>query len=387
MNRGTIRPRRLTRRPGGTPGAAALALAFVAGITGCEQILGGKDPRAERLAWKVAVNSSYHGRPAADLERVYVYADSGLAAFDPGTGRTIWHPRLRGGGGNSANIVERDGALYSSEVGVVRSYDKRTGAVRWEYSPAQSPDFAESAVDDRAMYVGTRDHHVIALGRDDGRVRWDVDVGPGWEHPGIVSGLSVSGDTVYAAVSRYLNFNGFESAGVIVAMDRATGRELWRYQSEGSRSNTIGAPQVAGRLLVTSSEYDNSVFAVDRFTGREVWRTLGRRGFVGPIESPHVVDGVVYIGMGDTYVYALELATGTVKWSTKTASSIVGIGVCGERVIVDNFDIEVVDRRTGKHLGVALLSDQSDFATSGVAVSGGRAFVAGTRHLYAVRCD
>jgi len=378
--------RRLSRRAGGTPRAAALALALMAGITGCEQILGGKDPRAERLAWKVAVASNYHGRPAADPDRVYVYADSGLAAFDPSTGRTLWHPRLRGGG-NSANIVERDGALYSAEVEVVRSYDAATGAIRWEHRPSRSADYAESAVDDRAMYVGTRDHRVAALARQDGRVLWEVDAGPGWEHAGTVSGLSVSGDTVYASIRRDLNSNGFDAAAVIVALDRATGRELWRYQSEGTKSNAIGAPVVAGRLLVTSSEYDNSVFAVDRFTGREVWRTLGRRGFVGPIESPHVVDGVVYIGMGDTYVYALELATGAVKWSTKTASSIVGIGVCGERVIVDNFDIEVIDRRTGKHVGVALLSDQSDFATSGVAVSGGRAFVAGTRHLYAVRCD
>lgn len=364
----------------------ALAAVLVLGGTGCEAIFGRADEGKEHLLWKVAAGSGYGGRPAVGAGRVYVFADSGLAAFDAATGRTVWHPRLRGGG-NSANILERDGALYAAEVQVVRSYDAATGAIRWEHRPARSADYAESAVDDRAMYVGTREHRVIALARHDGRVIWEVDAGPGWTHAGTVSGLSVSGDTVYASIRRDLSSNGFDAAAVIVALDRDTGRELWRYQSEGTKSNAIGAPVVAGRLLVTSSEYDNSVFAVDRFTGREVWRTLGRRGFVGPIESPHVVDEVVYIGMGDTYVYALDLATGTVRWSAKTASSIVGIGVCGDRVIVDNFDIEVIDRRSGKHLDVALLSDQSDFATSGVAVSGGRAFVAGTRHLYAVRCD
>jgi outer membrane protein assembly factor BamB len=370
----------------GRRGALGGALAAALVLSGCEAIFGGGDRDEDHLLWKVASVSGYGGRPAAEAGRVYVFADSGLAAFDAATGRMLWHPRLRGGG-NSANIVERDGALYSAEVEVVRSYDAATGAIRWEQRPSRSADYAESAVDDRAMYVGTREHRVIALARGDGRVLWEVDAGPGWQHAAAVSGLSVSGDTVYASIRRDLSSNGFDAAAVIVALDRGTGRELWRYQSEGTKSNAVGAPVVAGRLLVTSSEYDNSVFAVDRFTGREVWRTLGRRGFVGPIESPHVVDGVIYIGMGDTYVYAMDLATGTVKWSTKTASSVVGIGVCGERVIVDNFDIEVIDRRSGKHLDVALLSDQSDFATSGVAVSGGRAFVAGTRHLYAVRCD
>ncbi|HYW07146.1 MAG TPA: PQQ-binding-like beta-propeller repeat protein [Longimicrobium sp.] len=376
------RPRISARR------AALLALAVLATGAGCKNLF---DPRAKgsgALAWATPTRSLFHGMPAVDGERVYVEGDSGLAAFHQTTGRRVWEPRQRLGG-SSANIVYADRRLYSAEVEVVRAYDAATGAVAWSRSfPSESsPDFAVSALDGSAMYVGTRDHRVLALNRVSGAPLWDVDTGRGWEFPGPVRGLSTSGDTVYATLSRELNPNGFNQAAVIVALDRSSGRELWRYQSAGTKSSVIGPAVVAGRLLVASDLYGNSFFAVDRFTGREVWRTPGQPGYGGPYATPVVVGDVVYAGMVDTHVYAADLATGRVRWrSVGTGASIRAIGVCGDRVIVNNDDIVVMSRGNGRLLSTPLRSTDDEFATSGVAVANGRAFIAGSRKVYAVDC-
>jgi outer membrane protein assembly factor BamB len=369
-------------------GAARLAaggVLLLAAGTGCADVFGGGGGH-DWLAWAVPVESGYHGRPGVDGGRVFIEGDSGVAAFDQRTGERLWEPRLRDGG-FSTNLVHRGGRVFAAEAEVVRAYDAATGGVLWRMTPPGSGDLAESAADAGAVYVGTRTHRILALAQGDGTVLWDVDVGTGWAHAGVVSGVSVSGDTVYAAVWRYLGANGFESATVVVALDRASGRELWRFQTDGVGSFPAGAPVVAGRLLLVSDAYSNAVFAVDRFTGLQAWRAAGEAGFGGPKSSPVVAGATAYVGSGDTYVYALEVATGRVLWKTRTAASIFDVGVCGERIVVNNNDLEVVDRRTGKHLGVAFLSDDQEFATSGVAVANGRAFIAGSKKLYAVRCD
>ncbi|HEX8431407.1 MAG TPA: PQQ-binding-like beta-propeller repeat protein, partial [Longimicrobium sp.] len=366
----------------------ALALLAAARLAACGELLGGKSERVD-VVWAVAEASGFGGIPAVDGQRVYVEGDTGLAAFDQGTGRKVWEPRLPGGGGSQA-IVFRAGRLYSAEVEVVRAYDAGSGAVIWEHAfPNQSsPDFGVLALDERAVYVGTRDHRVLALNVATGATLWDVDVGRGWTFPGLVAGVSVSGDTVYAAVTRNLNPNAFDQAAVIVALGRATGAELWRYQSAGTKSNVSSPPVVAGPLLVAADRYGNSMFAVDRATGAEVWRVPGEAGFVGPYGPPPVADGVAYLGSGDTRVYAVDLATGRVKWrSDGTGSSIGAIGVCGDRVIVNNDDIQVLDRGTGKRLRIVMKSTDTEFATSGVAVAGERAFIAGSRKVYAVSCN
>jgi serine/threonine-protein kinase len=369
--------------------AAPPALALLASVlaSACGELLGGKSEGGDP-GWAVAEASGFGGIPAVDGQRVYVEGDTGLAAFDQGTGRKAWEPRLTTGGGSQA-VVFRAGRLYSAEVEVVRAYDAESGAVVWEHAfPNQSsPDFGALAVDDRAVYVGTRDHRVLALNVATGATVWDVDVGRGWTFPGLVAGVSVSGDTVYAAVTRNLNPNGFDQAAVIVALQRSTGAELWRYQSAGTKSNVSSPPVVAGSLLVAADRYGNSMFAVDRATGAEVWRVRGEAGFVGPYGPPPVADGVAYLGSGDTRVHAVDLATGSVKWRSEgTRASIRALGVCGDRVIVNNDDIQVLDRRTGKLLRVAMRSSDTEFATSGVAVAGGRAFIAGSRKVYAVSC-
>jgi hypothetical protein len=45
------------------------------------------------------------------------------------------------------------------------------------------------------------------------------------------------------------------------ALDRADGRELWRWQSGGTKGGIRQEPVVAGRLLLATDGYENTFYA------------------------------------------------------------------------------------------------------------------------------
>ncbi|MDQ3607146.1 MAG: PQQ-like beta-propeller repeat protein [Gemmatimonadota bacterium] len=192
---------------------------------------------------------------------------------------------------------------------------------------------------------------------------------------------------MYAAVDRYYSQNGYYSAGVIVALDRTTGRELWRYQNGNGNDSrgVIGAPTVAGRLLLSSDHKGNAFFAVDRFTGQEVWRVPTELGFAGPDSPPVVVGTVAYASGNDTYVYAIDLQTGRVLWKTRPAMGGSHYhAVCGNAVFNNFLGLGIVDRHNGRLLGLMFHEDER--VTSGFAVHDERIFFATHKAMYALKC-
>jgi polyvinyl alcohol dehydrogenase (cytochrome) len=104
---------------------------------------------------------------------------------------------------------------------------------------------------------------------------------------------------------------------------------LWRF-------NTVRPPDSPGGIIVASpavvdgvvyvGSWDGFLYALDAATGQQVWATfLGQTNipvcFSGPAgitSSAAVVDGVVYVGGGDQYFYAVDAATGAILWQVQT---------------------------------------------------------------------
>ncbi len=146
--------------------------------------------------------------------------------------------------------------------------------------------FSSVAVTGGRIYtMGDRDgaQHVIALSDSDGREVWSARVGPVWddEYAGPRGTPSVSDGMVYAV--------GTE--GDIVALDAATGQERWRrhfVRDFGGRMMSswkfAESPLVDGdRVIVTPGGRDAIMVALDRKTGRDIWRaTMGAFQSRGP---------------------------------------------------------------------------------------------------------
>jgi outer membrane protein assembly factor BamB len=121
---------------------------------------------------------------------------------------------------------------------------------------------------------------------------------------------------------------------------------------------------------------------VDRFTEQEVWRrTLYRYVWGAPVAH----EGRTYPGTQAVRLYALDAAGATV-WETKLEGGSKHLAVCGDKVVVENYQVELFDIASGQRIGTKIQLAPGDFASSGIAVTDGRAFFASQQKIYAIRC-
>jgi outer membrane protein assembly factor BamB len=127
--------------------------------------------------------------------------------------------------------------------------------------------------------------------------------------------------------------------GNVYAVNAADGRQLWKRSTGGPVAST---PAIAGQLLYVAS-YDGKLYALDVRTGKPEWKfaTEGERRFEAKglhgfqpktqtiadpfdvyLSSPVVTAGTVYFGSGDGNLYALDAASGGLKWKFHTGDVI-----------------------------------------------------------------
>jgi eukaryotic-like serine/threonine-protein kinase len=99
------------------------------------------------------------------------------------------------------------------------------------------------------------------------------------------------------------------------AVEIAGGTELWRLKM--TKGIFGGSPEIEGDLVYLPGP-DSLLRGVDRQTG-EVKQQFAARDIVG---GPAILDGRVYFGSQDKYLYAYEIETGTLLWKFKTGGLI-----------------------------------------------------------------
>jgi outer membrane protein assembly factor BamB len=154
------------------------------------------------------------------------------------------------------------------------------------------------------VVVGTRDGLLQAF-YPDGTPLWSFNAQGPFESP-----AAVEGDLVYAGCTD----------GNLYALDRATGRFLWRYYV----NEEVGSRPVVADGIVYFSTLQDTVFALDAKSGEWKWhqrREAPGRFTVRGVAWPTVVGGVVYAGFSDGSVAAFDAKTGLVKWDRHVAPS------------------------------------------------------------------
>src|SRR3990172_7326231 len=83
---------------------------------------------------------------------------------------------------------------------------------------------------------------------------------------------------------------------------------LWRF--DRGELGHISSPAVVEGVVYVGS-YEGYLYALDAESGEMLWRfKAGDRVY----SSPAVVEGVVYTGSGDGYLYALDADSGKMLW-------------------------------------------------------------------------
>lgn len=176
----------------------------------------------------------------------------------------------------------------------------------------------------------------------------------------VLSSPAVTADTVYIGSSDHY----------LYAINRGTGAEKWKFKTEG---RITSSPAVAGGIVFFTC-YDGNAYAVDASTGARKWKfpLPGERRFAAThlhgsapnsetmpdpfdfyLSSPVVVDGIVYFGSGDTNIYALDAASGQLKWKFKTGDAVhASPAVVDGKLYVGSWDsyFYALDAKSGEEI-------------------------------------
>lgn len=205
--------------------------------------------------------------------------------------------------------------------------------------------------------------------------------------------------------------------GDVVALDRATLRERWRFQTGGAVYSTPvvadgavyfgsadkkmyalrfddGAfewafptqdvvsvtPAVGAETVFVASE-DKRVYALDKDTGKTRWTFSAGSPIVA---SPVLDDDTLYVSNANGGLTALDAVTGAVRWKFAAQRAITApVTVSGDRVLVTSNDymVTALARAGGK---IVWQTDLNDTIETQPVVANGRVYIALESQLVAL---
>lgn len=247
----------------------------------------------------------------------------GLFAIDAATGKVKWsvRPMFESGTGSISvpPAVAGDLVLAPFPFGeAILAVSLSTGAQRWR-GPAPAID-AGIAVGDGLAYVQLADGRFVALETATGKERWVFETGR--NRAGCVSRPIVRDGTVYVTlqVAALPGPPARAEGNYLFALDAATGAERWHYRAEAPYVYSgvcLRQPVVADDAIFATG--DNYVYAVDRGTGSqrfapvEVRRMIEGRNRLTEVLG--LVDaGDVVVGMTPVALIAFDKRSGRIAW-------------------------------------------------------------------------
>jgi outer membrane protein assembly factor BamB len=367
-----------------------LCLPFLAVTAGCEPVVGGRTqpagPGGLEVLFRVAVDGSRNAFvPTSDGVRLYADVDRRIEAFDLGSGARLWS-YTRPPGGPSALVARGGRVMFAGDSAV--ALDAATGRELWKRGLDSHAGFAESDGDAEAFFTGTEQRYIYGFRASDGELLWRTRVGEDWPHGGVVRGITLSGDTLYAVVEHNTGVNGHIGTGDVFAMDRRTGAVHWVYRNGNGTGLNIfqSAGRVAGRLLLLTANWDNQFLAIDRFSRDEEWRFSAGFSFAGPQEAPEVRGNVAYVASHAENALALDLSSGRTLWTTGIRGGGNWLAICGNVLLVHASSLEILDLASGRTLGRGYGPESNEVLGTDLVVVGNRAYVFGLRDLYGFEC-
>lgn len=204
-------------------------------------------------------------------------------------------------------------------TGVYASASPSLTKLKWQFH-TNGQVLSSPVVVGGVLYVGSSDHFLYALDAVNGALKWKFKTGSR-----VCSSPAVSGGLVY--------FGSFDST--FYAVDAGTGELKWKFQTGGERrfaarhihgaepsAETMPDPfdfYLSSPVVWNGAVYlgsgDTNIYALDAASGTLKWKF--KTGDVVHA-SPAVADGVLFVGSWDSFFYALDAATGTEKWRFKT---------------------------------------------------------------------
>ena len=216
------------------------------------------DPAKGEKAWEFTSGGSVLAAPAVAGGRVYFGSfDGHVYALDAASGHLAWQRDTRGAV-VSTPAVAGDRVVVGNRSYDLLGLDARTGEPAWTRYIWFSWVESSATVRDGVAYVGSSDAAAVyAFDARTGERRWKSDVyGWAWGQP------AVTPARVYAGTASQKGYLAGHK-GLVMALDRATGRPAWHYVAEPAATGSYGfpgSPAVGGGLVFVTG-LDGKVYA------------------------------------------------------------------------------------------------------------------------------
>ncbi|MGA4803610.1 PQQ-binding-like beta-propeller repeat protein [Streptomyces lavendulocolor] len=244
-----------------------------------------RDAATGKTKWSYKKGSSC---PLITKEAVFVGMTEGqVASLDLSTGKQkdIWDvPTLRDP--NSDRPEETPTALHFLFDGHIYTVNKSLTENLWDHEETTDMWVTEMATYGPTLVLATKNGNVKALSGKDGKLLWTYAT----PSHGLIEGtIAVTDEAVY--------FSSRDAS--VYALSLSTGKRIWATEL----TSLAWGPSVSGNLVITGDGYH--VYGLDKKTGKEKWRYDSNHGYV------LTAGGQVFFPETDTgKVTALDAATG-----------------------------------------------------------------------------
>lgn len=256
------------------------------------------------LQWSASLGASLFSRPVKLSGKSIAFPGAeGIAMVDARTGRISKSIRSKQG------PYVADGTVYGKRLyqGGYKRFECRNannGALLWSYDSIGNYCQAAPYVDSNDVIFGAWDTNLRCLDARTGRLHWSWNNGSSANllSPGNVVPVVTDSLVIIVAPDRY-----------ITAIDRATGKTVWRDNSHKYRES-LGASEDLSRVYAKTM--DGTLVAVDARSRefKELWEVdLG----IGYEHAPCIVlekDGVIYGGSRQGKVWAVDADSHSLLW-------------------------------------------------------------------------
>ena len=397
----------------------------------------------EHIKWKVKLPGSGDSTPIVWGDRIFLLTaiptGRKIKAPDSPTGSTEAGAPATGARGERGRMnTETPDEVYQFSI---LCLDRNSGKILWQKTAReeapheghqQNNTFASaSAVTDGQLvlaFFGSRGLHCYDL---EGNLKWSKDFGRMRTKMGFGEGASpaLRGDTVVVAWDH-------EGDDFIVALDRRTGKELWRTpRSEGTGWSTPLVIDFDGKQQVVINA-TGKVRSYDLASGKEIWScggqtvnaiptpvatadtvyvmsgfrghalfaiALGRTGDLKGhdairwqhdkntpyVPSPLLVDGLLYfVANNDAKLSCLDARTGNAHFEAEPLDGLFSIYAspvsAGDRVYVLGREGTCIVLKKGPKLEILATNKLDDKTDASPALAGNEIFVRGHANLYCI---
>ena len=278
----------------------------------------------ERGFWSSRESALLSGGPVTGLGKVFIGSENGkVYALDANTGELQWQASIKGEILN-APAVDSGVVIVNSASGIMKAFNANNGEELWKVEqdvPALTlRGISAPVIASGGVLIGTAKGGIDVFLLEKGQQGWSTEIG---EASGttelervidVDSAPLIFGDKIYSISSR----------GHLAAIELKSGRIVWKRQFSSYRQMSID------RNTIFLTNLRGHVYAVDRINGIERWSNLAlaNRGVTGPA----VIGNYVVVGDFEGYLHWLNQDTGEIVARNEIDSS----GIHSTPTVVNN---------------------------------------------------